>query len=347
MKYSSVIAIFLLSFLSISLYGQGIGDLPRYEFNKQPDEAYNALTQAAVQFALPLNWDDEQSEAVAMPFPFFYQNVLVGSLRATGNGSLVLNDAVNPDAELGNIVGLTMDYESKNRGKVLYELTGSIPNRIFKVEYNNIGLFDDTLGVDSLNFQIWLYEGTYVIEYRAGISNVPDTMFAQNTIDFFFEQKKVLHMGLFQNQGDVLSENPSNIYFQFVKGDDTDSLIYFPDMMVSGIENAYVKGSYKKFPVESSVFRFTPKDNATSVFQALAVRNKIFPNPSSTGEFNVLLEQATKSNYKIFDINGVAKMAGAIHDGYLKLDLSPFTKGVYFLHISINDKIESVKLIYK
>lgn len=347
MKYQLILAILFVSFLRMNAYAQSIAGLPRYDYSRQPDAAYTVLTSGAVAFALPIDWDEEQSDAVAMPFPFFYQNVLVGNIRATGNGSLVLNGAINPNAELGNIAGLSMDYASKDRGKILYEVSGNAPSRIFKVEYNNVGLFDDTLDVDSLNFQIWLYEGSNAIEYRAGYANIPDTQFAQNTHDFFVNQKKVLHMGLFQNLENILSENPDSIYFHCVKSDDADSLIHFPDMLISGSENAFVKGSYKKFPVEGSVFRFTPRESSTRIEEQSTVFSKIYPNPSASGKFNILLKQASKSIYKIYDIKGVCIMGGNFNGNQFELDLSSLTKGVYVLNVIVDEHTESIKLIHK
>ncbi|WP_124636272.1 T9SS type A sorting domain-containing protein [Taibaiella sp. KBW10] len=347
MKNYAILAIVFMSLLNIDVYGQGSSDLPRYQYSKQPNAAYNPLTTGAIQFDLPVDWDEEESDAVNMPFPFFYQNVLIGNIKANGNGSLILNGAINPDAELGNIIGLSMDYESKNRGKVLYETTGSSPSRIFKVEYRNIGLFDDTLNVDSLNYQIWLYEGSNAIEYRAGYSNVPDTQFAQNTQEFFSQQKKVLHIGLFQNRGNVLSENPDSIYFQCVKSNDVDSLIHFPEMIISGNDNAFVKGSYKKFPVEGSVFRFTPRGSTTSLEGQKTVLSKIYPNPSTTGKFLVLLKHTSKSDYNIYDLKGSCVRAGTVKDNRLALDLSSLAKGLYVLNITNDGNTESVKLVYE
>ncbi len=346
MRHSIVVAILFSCLLNMNLHAQTSSVLPRYNYSKEPAAAYSPLTSDAVAFSLPDDWDEEQSDAVDIAFPFYYQNVVVGSVKATGNGSLMLNGAVNPDADLGNITGLSMDYSSKGRGNVLYELSGSAPNRIFKVEYRNVGLFDDTLSVDSLNFQIWLYEGSNAIEYRAGYANVPDADFAQNTHDFFVEQRKVLHMGLFQNRGNILSENPDSIYFHCVKNDGIDSVIYFPDMMASGSENSFVEGSYKKFPVEGSVFRFTPKDGPTHIIERTTLLNRIYPNPS-TGKFTVSLKQSSKSEYKIYDVTGACRKVGDSTGNVFAIDMSSMAKGLYVLTISVNGHTESFKLIYE
>lgn len=51
---------------------------------------------------------------------------------------------------------------------IVFELQGTAPNRIFKVEYQNAGFYNDFPSVSYVNFQLWLYEGSNTIEYRYG-----------------------------------------------------------------------------------------------------------------------------------------------------------------------------------
>lgn len=336
-----------LSLVYSTGYAQNSQFEPRYTFSMQPNAAYVPLSSAATPFELPVDWDEEQSEPVNMPFVFRYQNVLVGDIKAQGNGNIILNGSFNQESDMGNITGLSMDYESKGRGQILYEVTGNSPGRILKIEYRNIGLFDDTLDVDTLNYQIWLYEGSHAIEYRAGYANVPDSVFAQNSDEFFFGQKKVLHMGLFQNAGDSLAQNGNNTYFHFVKNNNTDSLIYFPDLLSSGSGNAFVRGSYKKFPDEGSVFRFTPAGATSAVKEQKQLLGNIHPNPSGSGKFSVMLKNESQSGfYKIYDINGSCKQSGKIKCSRLAVDLSPLPKGVYIISIAIDGHTEYYRLVY-
>ena len=49
-----------------------------------------------------------------------------------------------------------------------YKIEGAAPNRITKIQYKNAGFEADSTDSDYINMQVWLYEGSNVIEYRYG-----------------------------------------------------------------------------------------------------------------------------------------------------------------------------------
>ena len=55
---------------------------------------------------------------------------------------------------------------------ISYVVEGSVGNRIFKLEYENAGFWDDTTENDSMDFQVWLYETDNSIEYRYGPNSI-------------------------------------------------------------------------------------------------------------------------------------------------------------------------------
>lgn len=57
-----------------------------------------------------------------------------------------------------------------------YKTEGIAPNRVMKIQIKNAGIASDSTDSDFVNLQIWLYEGTNVIEYRYGPSRIlPET----------------------------------------------------------------------------------------------------------------------------------------------------------------------------
>jgi hypothetical protein len=68
-------------------------------------------------------------------------------------------------AELAGVV-------NGNIGEVSYVVDGNAPNRIFKMEYNRVGFFTESPKLSYVNFQIWLYETSNIIEFRYGPNSI-------------------------------------------------------------------------------------------------------------------------------------------------------------------------------
>jgi hypothetical protein len=324
----------------------------RYVFSHTKGNQYTALSGSAVEFTLPPNWDDDVSDTIIFPFPFKYQNVTINDIAVETNGNLILNGARNQDVEAGNIFGLYMDYESKNRGKVFHETVGTTPNRIFKVAFQNLGRVSDLAGNDTMNYQIWLYEKDNAIEYRVGFHNVPDTSFAQNTGEFLSNNKEVVHIGLLGNKGDSLAMDPNNAYLQYVLYGTAakDSFVYYPDLTSSIGGSIFVETSYKKYPDNGDVFRFIPKSGTNGILKNEKLSlNSISPNPSSSGlfEINIADMKFINAHFCIYNMEGKVVKKGSIDKAHFQLDLSGFAKGVYSLHIQDNSLKAYGKLIIK
>lgn len=76
---------------------------------------------------------------------------------------------------------------------ISYLTTGVAGSRIGKIEFRNAGFYNDITTNDFINFQIWLYESTNIIEYRYGASNV-----TKYTLEFRWE-KRTLYQFIVQN----------------------------------------------------------------------------------------------------------------------------------------------------
>lgn len=324
----------------------------RFTFSHTKGNQYNPLSGSAVEFTLPQNWDDDVSNTIPFPFPFKYQNVTVNNIAVETNGDLILNGAMNQDVEAGNIFGVSMDYESKNRGKIFHETVGTTPNRIFKVAFQNIGRVSDLVGNDTMNYQIWLYENDNSIEYRMGFHNVPDSSFAQNINEFLNDNKDVAHIGLLSNKGDSLAIDPNNAYLQYVMygTGDKDSFIYYPDLVSSTGGSIFVETSYKKYPDNGDIFRFLPKSGTNGIVnQEKLSLSSISPNPSSNGffEINVTDMKFKNAHFSVYNVEGKLVKKGSIDNVRFQLDLSGFAKGIYSLHIQDSNSKAYGKLIIK
>jgi hypothetical protein len=114
-------------------------------------------------------------------FPFTYSGVTLTQFRAVTNGFMTLsstNTNTSFNNGLTNAVGnnyvlapfwedLYVNNGTPNSQFVKYEITGSAPNRVLTVQWENLELFN--YPGPSLNFQAKLYETTNVIEYVYGV----------------------------------------------------------------------------------------------------------------------------------------------------------------------------------
>lgn len=307
----------------------------RYLMSYATGSSYAPLSSGATDVGFPIDWDDEVSNAIAMPFPFQYQNVPVTQLHIETYGSIFLND-ITPGTDIGQILGINCDYESKNRGKVYYETTGPAGNRIFKVEFRNVGLYIDTLGLDTLNFQIWLYENDYAIEYRAGYSNVPSSVFAQDFSELT-TGKEFIVSGLLNNPGDSLATTDTSVQFFH-----TASLtgVTFNDYVSKishlNTSNQAVLDNFllKRFPPLGSVIRMVP-NIPSSIGDINNQMATIYPNPSTDGIFTVQLESAIKDNVQVmvFNVAGQQIFNSKMQGNNQQIDLSQAPAGTYFCRI--------------
>jgi hypothetical protein len=128
-------------------------------------------------------WDDPDY-IIPVPFPFYVNGNEVVVLAFAGTGALLLSPTGNPDyfeliipfeADLmdrGALLGLSSE------SPLSYRVDGAPGSRILKVEWNNAGSYDEMEFAGTMdmyiNFQMWLYEGIDMIEYRFGPSSITD-----------------------------------------------------------------------------------------------------------------------------------------------------------------------------
>jgi len=134
-----------------------------------------------------LTWDDLEIE-IPLGFNFMIYNTRLNKLNITGYfyGAGLTRDTVTDRAPLlmpflGDFVDRKLDLlngEGLTGGvsNISYKTEGALGSRIFKIQYSNIGFYEDLdndgICQDSLNFQVWLYEGSNNVEYRYGTSQL-------------------------------------------------------------------------------------------------------------------------------------------------------------------------------
>ncbi|WP_448606109.1 T9SS type A sorting domain-containing protein [Paenimyroides ceti] len=221
-----------------------------------------------------------------------------------------------------------IDIQDKNyaqgvsQSPISYKVEGTSGNRILKIEVKNAGSETEVEVKQTnnlfLNFQIWIYEGTNVIEYRYGDSNI-----TANDMTML-EEKNSLLIGM--------GDEELNYGF-FVYGNETPPSFAELVNANEGSEDQYRNTSY---PVNGTVYRFTPT-TTVSTDDFNKTKFNLYPNPV-TDVVHVSLEKITPKEYSILDANGKTIRKGSLNALENTLDLGALNSGAYFIKIGNTTK---------
>ena len=116
--------------------------------------------------------DDSEANVNPLPFPILYQQTLVDAMRVGNNGGMVLGNLTANIGYGGNFNTLpdgTLfpwgdDLDSET-GNVYWEVTGTAPNRVLVIQWDNICNFSGSIGAPTVTFQVQIEEATNEIYY--------------------------------------------------------------------------------------------------------------------------------------------------------------------------------------
>jgi hypothetical protein len=169
------ITLLLTFFLAIATgsYGQA----GSYGFS-QSTEVYTAVVGTTASTALG---DDESQNNIALPFTFVFEGIAYNNFGVNSNGWLKLGTvAIGGSSWTNNLsnnattqrpaLAIFWDDNNTGTGTIVYAVTGTAPNRIFEVGWNNvnIGGSGSTSATSLASFKLRLYETTNIIEYVYG-----------------------------------------------------------------------------------------------------------------------------------------------------------------------------------
>ncbi len=298
MKLKFALLICVLSVLTIRLQAQPDGKVLTV-FN----QAYVPLSNATV--ISPALWDDFNAK---IPLGFTYK--LMGQTTDTlyFSASQLGGDLLVNLKDQTNLVGTFADFlESANNpigSTVSYSIDASGNKKIAKVQWQNAALYDDPNLTDSINLQIWIYEGTNDVEFRIGPNYVAD-LATDLLINPFF--------GLAKNI-DTLNYTVDSIYFALTASPavigNMDS-VQFDNAINANLSSIGLTTS--AYPAAGTVFRYaTPQINAVGNVElnaaislsSLAHDQLLVQNKSNTAyqmniynmQGNLLYQQALTTN---------------------------------------------------
>jgi hypothetical protein len=263
-----------------------------YDFSRKT-ETYTELTGATVIsvniVSTPANF--------SIPAGFkMYGKEMPTTLKVGGTGYVICTGPSNSFAFDPCLHGLiARSPNSVILGKI--ETTGS--DTIVKIEWRDLGV-DGNPVTDSVNFQVWLYKKSKVIEFHYGPSY-------QTPLKDTF----IINTSLLSTDFNTSFESHTIVGVPSNPVDDTDP---------------YTTKEMAGFIPTGTVYVFTPKSTSVSTpgkMQDISV----YPNPATD---YVTVKTTGNGKYTVYDVFGRVFMSGNLAPE-TKLDLSMLTPGLYLL----------------
>ncbi len=212
-----------------------------------------------------------------------------------------------------------------------FRLDGQVGSQILKIEWNNVGFFEEATLQDFMNFQLWLYEEGNIIEYRYGSNEINDP-------DSSFEGLDGVQLGLFP----LLAENgegPLNQDAYILSGDPQN-----PELITLSTQEEFAQAEIISLTgaiPDGTVYRFSSETLSIDDTNSSAVDFSIYPNP--TNDIFKIESKSIDYELEVYNISGqrVMKFDSSI-DSY---DISSLSKGVYIVKIQSSIGVDTKRLI--
>lgn len=285
-KFFTLLAFFALAQASVA-------QTVYYQFKKSTG-TYTELTSPTV--ILSGTWDDTLVE-FKTPFIFkFFSTNVNDSVQLDDFGGVYFNNVNNG---FFDAFGVDMISRGLNKSTISYQTEGTTPNRILKMQYKNVGFYADQPALtDSMNFQIWIYETSNIIEYRYGPNSVKVASYDGES-------------GAYVDVADPLNVTTNYVG---IEGDPTN-----PTVNTDGTMSAPLNGT----PPSGTIYRFTPSQFRTGITPAS------HPSFVSTSGRVRIPEGISVSSIKVFGSNGTL----VLESKEKELTLNNLSQGVYIIQV--------------
>lgn len=317
--------------------------LTQYGFSTGND-AYRSLDLDYTNYTEIDALEDWSAHPISIGFDFKLGEKTFSQINALTDGELNFEDfIIYPD----NVSTLSVfaanlidkDVNTSENSTLRYVLDGNEGNRIFKIEYQNMG-FSSGTSTDKTNFQIWLYEENNQIEYRYGNSEILDMNAA-------FGGVGGIVAGIFE-----LYFNDETYSGILLKND-----VLMPDTTILDSHDQLSGLNLIGVPSEGTVYTFCPEGGdcsevATSANELIinSLDLRIFPNPA-IDEFILSFDLKEKSFYQIEIFNVIGRRVNHVISanpisGFQTLEIPTrhLRNGIYLCKIKINGKVITKKI---
>ncbi len=284
------------------------------------EETYTPLTNP-VSLGIDVGWDDPEVE---IPLPFEVSigedDDIVTVLQISGTGEMLMG--LSASAALNILWPISLDVmdigavEIEEESHIQYEVTGTSPNRILKVEWDEVGLYEEIseLGTTTmrLSFQTWLYENGNIIEYRFG----PNTMGDGSLDSEFLTSGLILDFDYDYYSGLIYTANGDPATPEWSLTDDFYAW-YYSGQMLNGV------------PEDGTVYRFGPATNIAESSSDEHAILSLYPNPAD-GQCWMENQHNDLLTVTLWDAQGRSVSEVQLNQGQrVTLDVTSWESGFY------------------
>jgi len=265
-------------------------------------------------------WDDPEY-VVPIGFEFQLFDSQISELTILPPGSQIVNSISQKSTELlfPYLTDIMNASSDEAVSPISYLLDGAEGSYVFKLEFKNVGFYPEfeaqgTFG-NTTNFQVWLYQGSNVIEYRFG----NNTIKSGNLIHFFGNGPLV---GLGQQ---VALDGSSWAGFWTLAGDPSNPTV---TAIPTGTQFFTAEQVLSAEPLSGTVYRFGTLPTSIEEVAIAETELKVWPSLATTEiHFNAIEGE----QFMIYDMVGKQVYQGIATSTIETVNISNLAPGQYIL----------------
>jgi hypothetical protein len=328
---------FLVVLITTSTFAQKISFYRDSTFT----HTYTKLGGTVISVNNGQHWDDpDYNMSIGFNFKFFGDSSSTLYFDALNGVGASFNLKPTPADPIGKYFSVLTTFGadlinkdtafSGSRSPITSQTSGMFPNRIFKLQFDNAGFYTPyTNGnlTDSIDFQLWLYETTNIIETRFGPNNLV------STIEDLYDDGPGAWVGIYDSlyidSTLTLPLKKGYTFNDIIANPNLDSANIFPDLL-----NGTIPGMTGN-PTNGMVFRFIPSN--VKVFAA-GVKDQYLKNNTNITLNNNVLTILNNTNQKldlnIIDMQGKSLIKKSFITSNNHLDVSYLPSAIYTVTLS-------------
>jgi len=200
-----------------------------------------------------------------------------------------------------------------SESEISYLTTGDPGERVFTIEWSNVGFYDELYGPGTndnfINYQVKLFEATGAVRYCYGTSSITNS-------ELVYEGESGPRVSLFEGE----EYSGGEVYLLF---DDPLNPQVFAEFDYFG--NTFLNGT----PPDGTVYEFLPL--ATGLDEPSLVEVQLFPNPVVDFVQVIGIDTMEPLRFAVYNSEGAIANQGDLING--RLNVKPLNKGFYVIQI--------------
>lgn len=291
------------------------------------------------------NWDDPEFE-FPIGFEFLFMGEPITDFYQIGTGAILTGSPdlyTVADAKLffvygSDIIDLSY-YTNGPTGVISRTLEGSPGSQICKVQWKDVGFYEDATSNNptnsTVNFQAWFYETSHTIEIRFG----PNNIVAQDSAFHDWGGDPLIAM---MDNVDFGTYTFGSTYYV----DGPEGTATLSELTAPSIYDLEDLSSLSSNPIDGRVYRFTTAPVVDTEEPGLQELVKIYPSLATDFTLvNINQQNFTTADIQIINTLGQVVHQQNAHSGAQQIELSNLVAGSYFIRVQVDGKSFSQRIV--